>query len=148
MKLTSIVLVACFWVLPASLRAGDAVAIGYNSEGVWAMVTYYASSTPKGGTDYKDAAEAREAALRDLRGRLGKTLAKADVIAASDLTGHVAVARGVTKSGKDITVVGRGKSREQSEKQALADLDKAGATTKQKIVYQYFSHGADSTGTP
>ena len=111
------------------------------------MVTYYASSTAKGGKDYKDSAQARVAALRDLRRRLGNTLAKGDVIAASDLTGYVAVARGETQSGKDITVVGRAKSREDAEKKALADLNQAGATAKQKIVYHYFSHGADSTRT-
>ena len=147
MKVTSLVMISCLCVGPAFVRAGDAVAVGYNSEGVWAMVTYYASSTTKGGKDYKDSAQARVAALRDLRRRLGDTLAKGDVIAASDLTGYVAVARGQTQLGKDVTVVGRGKSREIAEKKALADLNQIGATAKQKIVYQYFSHGADSTGT-
>lgn len=147
MKVTSLVLIFSFCVVPAFLRAGDAVAIGYNSEGVWAMVTYYASSTAKSGNDYKDSAQARVAALRDLRRRLGNTLAKGDVIAVSDLTGYVAVARGETQSGKDKTVVGRGKSREAAEKKAVADLNQIGATAKQKIIYQYFSHGADSAGT-
>jgi hypothetical protein len=111
------------------------------------MVTYYASSTAKGGKDYKDSAQAREAALGDLRRRLGKTLAKGDVISASDLTGYVAVARGATQPGKDITVVGRGKSREEAGKKALADLSQRGATAKQKVLYQYFSHGADAKET-
>jgi hypothetical protein len=144
---SSLVLISCFCLVPAFVRAGDAVAIGYNPEGVWAMVTYYASSTPNGGKDYKNSSQAREAALLDLGRRLGKTLGKADVISASDKTGFVAVARGQTAAGKDITVVGRGKSQEDAEKEALADLNQAGATAKQKIVYQYFSHGADSTGT-
>jgi hypothetical protein len=146
-KVSLFVLIFCFCLAAASVRAGDAVAIGYNSEGVWAMVTYYASSTPKGGKDYKDSAQAREAALLDLRRRLGKTFGKADVISASDLTGYVAVARGATQAGKDITVVGRGKSQEDAEKKAFAELNQSGATAKQKIVYQYFSHGADSTET-
>ena len=145
-RVSSIVLIFCFCLVPALLRAGDAVAIGYNSEGVWAMVTYYASSTPKGGKDYKDSAQARAAALLDLRRRLGKTLGKANVIAASDATGYVAVARGETEAGEDVTVVGRGKSQEDAGKKALADLKQRGATAKQKVVYQYFSHGADSTG--
>jgi len=131
-----------------SLHAGDAVAVGYNSEGVWTMVTYYGSSTPKGGKDYKDSTQAREAALRDLRRRGGHEMAKASVIAESDLTGFVAVARGETQSGKDITVVGRGKSQEEAEKKALAGLNAEGATAKQKIVYRYFSHGADSPAKP
>src|SRR5882762_4035960 len=42
-------------ILAATSRlfAGDAVAIGYNIEGVWTGLTYYASSKPKGGKDYK-----------------------------------------------------------------------------------------------
>src|ERR1700737_5217047 len=59
-------------ILTATSRlfAGDAVAIGYNAEGVWTAVTYYASSTPKGGgKDYKTEKEAQELALRDVRKR-------------------------------------------------------------------------------
>jgi hypothetical protein len=141
------VLISCsFFSVP--VYAGDAVAIGYNSEGVWTMVTYYCSSTPKGGKDYKDSAQAREAALHDLRRREGENLAKTSVIAESDLTGYAAVARGETQTGKDVTVVGRGKSQEEAEKKARADLNRNGATAKQKIVYRYFSHGADSACKP
>lgn len=133
----------CFASLFA--RAGDAVAVGYNSRNVWLMMTYYTSSTPKGGRDYKDEAGAREAAARDVRRRAGEGLAKVGVIAASDLTGFVAVARGETNSGNDVTAVGRGKSQAEAEKKALADLNRDGGTVKQKIVYRYFSYGADST---
>jgi hypothetical protein len=136
----------CFASLFAD--AGDAVAIGYNSENVWMMVTYYSSSTPKGGRDYKDEAGAREAVSLDVRRRAGEGLAKVDVIAASDLTGFVAVARGENKSGNDVTVVARGKSPVEAEKKALADLDRNKATAKQKIVYRYFSYGADSNTRP
>lgn len=136
----------CFASLFA--RAGDAVAIGYNSKNVWMMVTYYSSSTPKGGHDYKDEAGAREAASLDVHRRAGEGLVKVDVIAASDLTGFVAVARGENKSGNDVTVVGRGKSQAEAEKKALADLDRNNATAKQKIVYHYFSYGADSVAKP
>jgi hypothetical protein len=131
-----------------TVRAGDAVAIGYNSEGVWTAVIYYCSSTPKGGKDYKDSAQAREAALRDLRKRAGDNLAKADVLADSDLTGFFAVARGKTESGKDVTVVSYGKAQAEADKKALADLERAGATAKQKIFYRYFSYGADSAAKP
>ena len=41
-------------------RAGDALAIGYNKDGIWTAVTYYSSSTPKGGADYKSEADARK----------------------------------------------------------------------------------------
>lgn len=148
MNRASLLLTCCSCLAALSLHAGDAVAIGYNSEGVWIMVTYYGSSTPQGGKDYKDSTQAREAALRDLRRRAGHDMARASVLAESDLTGYVAVARGETQSGKDITVVGRGKSQEEAEKKALADLNRDGATAKQKIVYRYFSHGADSTAKP
>jgi hypothetical protein len=125
-------------------RGGDAVAIGYNSKNVWMMMTYYSSSTPKGGRDYKDEAGAREAASLDVRRRAGEGLAKVDVIAASDLTGFVAVARGENKSGNDVTAVGRGKSQAEAEKKAMSDLNRDDATAKQKIVYRFFSYGADS----
>jgi hypothetical protein len=131
-----------FATLPA--RAGDAVAIGYNSEGVWTTVTYYSSSTPKGGKDYKDEAQAREAVVRDLRRREGEKLARTEILASSDATGFVAVARGETTTGKDLTVVARGKSQTEAEARALADLNRQGATAKQKVVYRYFSHGVDS----
>ena len=136
----------CFASLFAD--AGDAVAIGYNSENVWMMVTYYSSSTPKGGRDYKDEARAREAASLDVRRRAGEGLAKVDVIAVSDLPGFVVVARGENKSGNDVTAVCRGKSQAEAEKKALADLDRNNATAKQKIVYRFFSYGADSNTRP
>jgi hypothetical protein len=123
--------------------AGDAVAIGYNSEGIWTAVTYHCSSTPKGGRDYKDSTESQKAALRDLRIR-GGGLARANVLGASDLTGYVAVARGNTDSRTDVNVVGYGKSQTEADKKALADLNQARATANQKIVYRYFSYGADS----
>jgi|SRR5450631_493206 hypothetical protein len=136
----------CFASLFA--RAGDAVAIGYNSKNVWMMVTYYSSSTPKGGRDYKDEAGARQAASLDVRRRAGEGLAKVDVVAASDLSGYVTVARGENKSGNDVTTVGRGKSQVDAEKKALSDLNRDGATAKQKIVYRYFSYGIDSNTRP
>jgi hypothetical protein len=131
-----------------SAYAGDAVVIGYNSEGVWTMVTYYASATPKSGHDYKDAAEARKTALRDLRRHDRDNIAKTDVLSDSDATGYVAVARGKTETGKDVTVVGRAKSQAEADKNGLADLNKAAATVDQKIVYRYFSYGADGGAKP
>ena len=46
------------------VRAGDAVAIGYNADGVWTSVTYFSSGTPKGGPRYKNEEEAREFLFR------------------------------------------------------------------------------------
>jgi hypothetical protein len=126
------------------LFAGDAVAIGYNSEGVWTAVTYYSSSTPKGGKDYRTEKEAGEIALADVRKRSEHEVATAKILDSSDSTGYVAVGRGQNKSGTDETVVGREKSQADADKQAMAQLNKAGATRKQKIVYRYFSYGADS----
>ena len=124
--------------------AGDAVAIGYNAEGVWTGVTYYASSKPKGGKDYKTENGAREEAMRDLRKRSSYAASTVNILSSSDSTGFVAVARGKDKSGKDVNVVGRGKSQTDADKQAIAQLNQAGASTEQKIVYRYFSHGSDS----
>jgi hypothetical protein len=128
----------------ASSFAGDAVAIGYNADGVWTSVTYFCSSTPKGGKDYKTQKEAEEAAIRDLRRRGEIRAAKESILSSSDTTGFVAVARGADASGKDVNVVGRGTSQSEADEQAFAQLKQAGATTNQKIVYRYFSHGADS----
>ena len=130
------------------LFAGDAVAVGYNAEGVWTGVTYYASSKPKGGKDYKNENGAREEALRDLRKRSAYAASTVNILSSSDVTGFVAVARGKDKSDKDVNVVGRGKSQAEADRDALAKLNEAGAGAKQKIVYRYFSYGADSAAKP
>ena len=126
----------------ASLRAGDAVAVGYNADGVWTAVTYYASGTPKGGADYKDEAGAREAALRDLKSRAGEGVVTTKIIAASDRTAHVAYARGKTRAGEDAHAVGYGASKAEAEQKAFAQLSESGATRARKVIYNYFSHGA------
>ena len=126
-----------------SAAAGDAVAIGYNAEGVWTSVTYYSSGKPKGSDDYKTEAEAREAALRDLKKRGGDQTARAEILSSSDTTGFIAVARGTDKSKKDHNVVGRGQSLREADADAIAELTKAGAIKSSKIVYRYFSHGSD-----
>lgn len=133
-----------FFTASSPLIAGDAVAIGYNKDGVWTSVTYYSSSTPKGGKDYKTEAEAREAGLSDLRKRGGDETTRAEILSSSDVTGFVAVARGQDKSKKDANVVGRGKSQAEADEKAMAELEKAGATKHQKIVYRFYSYGSDS----
>jgi len=131
-------------VAPCSLLlAGDAVAVGYNADGIWTSVTYYSSGSPKGARDYKTEAEAREEALRDLRKRGGEGLARSEILSSSDATGYVAVARGIDKSRKDQNVVGRGKTQKEADEAAMAELNKAGAIKNQKIVYRYFSNGID-----
>ena len=57
---SKVFLVILLLLLKSSAFAGDAVVIGYNADGVWTAVTYYCSSTPKGGSDYKDQAGARK----------------------------------------------------------------------------------------
>src|SRR5947208_1112370 len=84
--------VALLGLMSLPVLAGDAVAIGYNDKGIWTAVMYYLSGTPKGGADYRDAAGAREAALKDLKRRAGEQQATAKIIASSDRTGHFAVA--------------------------------------------------------
>jgi hypothetical protein len=130
--------------IASRLVAGDAVAVGYNSEGVWTAVTYYSSSTAKGGKDYKTEKEAQESALRDVRKRSEHQIATTSILASSDSTGFVAVARGQTKAGRDVNVVGRGETQNQADKEAFTQLNEAGAGAKQKIVYRYFSHGGAS----
>jgi hypothetical protein len=63
------------------------------------------------------------------------------------LTGFVAVARGENKSGNDVTTVGHGKTQVKAETKALSELNRNNATTKQKIVYRYFSYGSDFAPT-
>ena len=135
----------CFSMFVASrLVAGDAVAIGYNANGVWTDVTYFRSATPKGGKDYRTSAQAREFALRDVRRRSQSAVATTHILSSSDSTSFVAVARGKDKSSKDVNVVGRGQTQNQADKEAFAQLSAAGAGAEQKIVYRYFSHGSYS----
>ena len=129
-------------VLSPVVQGGDAVAIGYNADGVWTAVTYYSSGTPKGGADYKDESGAREAALRDLKTRAGEGVVTTKIIAASDHTAHVAYARGKTAAGEDAHAVGYGGSKAEAKQKAFAELSSSGATRSQKVVYSYFSHGA------
>src|SRR3989440_8607755 len=95
----------------SAVFAGDAVAIGYNSEGIWTGVTYYASSKSKGGKDHKTEKEAGDEAVRDLQKRSANKAARVEILSSSDSTGFVAVARGKEKSGKELNVVGRGQSK-------------------------------------
>jgi hypothetical protein len=132
------------WLLASAtlVRAGDAVAIGYNADGVWTAVTYYASGTAKGGADYKDEPGAREAAIRDLKARAGEDLVTTKILASSDRTGHFAYARGKTKAGADAHAVGYGANKEEAEQNAFAELRGSRANGKQKVIYRYFSHGS------
>jgi hypothetical protein len=134
------------WLLApwSCLWAGDAVAIGYNADGVWTAVTYYRSATPKRGKDYRTSTQARDFAIRDVRKRSESNVATTHILSSSDSTGSVAVARGQDKSGRDFHGVGRGKSQAEADKKAFDLLNEAGAGAEQKIVYRYFSYGADS----
>jgi hypothetical protein len=141
----SIILLVGSWQVVSITRliAGDAVAIGYNSDGVWTSVTYYSSSQPNGSKDYKTEAEARDEALRDLKKRGDQTTMRTEILSSSDSTGFVAVARGHGQSPRDTNVVGRGKLQAEADESAMAELKKSGATKNQRIVYRYFSYGAN-----
>ena len=140
----AVLLILCFVVAHPTF-AGDAVAIGYNEDGVWTAVTYNRSSTPKGGPHYHDALKACEFALRDLRARASEDLVKAEIVGRSDRTGYVAVARGTAISRDTaVTAVGRGKSQAEADSNALKVLNERDATTEEIIVYRYFSYGDDS----
>jgi hypothetical protein len=132
-----------FLATNSQLFSGDAVAIGYNSDGVWTSVTYYSSSQPKGSKDYKTETEARDEALRDLKKRGDQTTTRTEILSSSDSTGFVAVARGHGRSARDTNIVGRGKSQIEADESAMAELKKSGATKNQRIVYRYFSNGAN-----
>ena len=126
-------------------EAGDALAIGYNKDGVWTAATYYCSSTPKGGADYKNEADARAEAERDLKKRASEGVVRSEILSASDRTGHFAYARGRAKEGGDhVHVVGFGDTKPEAEKQAFDQLNRKGAKLEQELVFQYFSHGADA----
>src|ERR1700675_1487240 len=145
MKFLSALFCVSWLLAPYSLlRAGDAVAIGYNADGIWTDVTYFRSATRKGGKDYRTADQAREFALRDVRRRSQSVIATTHILSSSDSTGFVAVARGQDQSGRDFHGVGRGKSQAEADKKAIDLLthDRAGA--RRKIVYRYFTHGAES----
>jgi len=144
MNVSALLIIASLLCVTSRLFAGDAVAIGYNKDGVWTSVTYYCSSKPKGAKDYKTENEAREEALRDLRKRGGDQTARSEILSSTDATGFVAVGRGKDKSGKDLNVVGRGKSQKEADAKAFEELKASGATKDQKIVYRYHSYGADS----
>jgi hypothetical protein len=144
MNVKRIALTCLFCFIVQRVTAGDAVVIGYNYDGVWTAVTYNRSSTPKGGAHYRNAAQARVAAIRDLYTRAGEDLVRTSLIGASDRTGYVTVARGRNRAGNDVTAAGHSKSQAQADKRALTELNEFGATAKQKIVYRYFSYGADS----
>jgi hypothetical protein len=134
-----------FLVISCPTFAGDAVVIGYNYDGVWSSVTYNRSSTPKGGAHYHDSEQACAFAVRDLWSRATDNLARTEIVGQSDRTGYVAVAQGkAIERNKDVTAVGRGKSQNEADANALKLLTGREATTEAAIVYRYFSYGADS----
>src|SRR3954464_212524 len=137
MKLRITLSLCIFVVAAGTAWAGDAVAIGYNKDGVWTSVSYYSSGTAKGGSDYKDEAGAREEAIRDLKKRGGEDIAQTDILASSDKTAHVVYARGKTDKGEDKHAVAYGSSEDDAKDKAFADLKKNGATKELKVFYHY-----------
>jgi hypothetical protein len=140
-----IILASLLCLIARQVSAGDAIAMAFDPDGVWTAVTYFRSSTPKEGHHYWNAAEACVFAQRDLRIRANEGLARTKIIGQSDRTGYVAVARGgVANENKDVTSIGRGKSQSEADENALMKLNEREATENEKIVYRYFSYGADA----
>ena len=132
-------------VIAGPTFAGDAVAIGRDYEGAWTAVTYNRSSTPKGGPNYHNSAKACEFAVRDLWARASEYLVRTEIIGQSDRTGYVAIAQGkAVERNKDVTAVGRGRTQNEADANALKLLNAREATTEPAIVYRYFSYGDDS----
>jgi hypothetical protein len=143
-----ILFVLCYVIVHPTF-AGDAVAIGYNYNGVCTAVTYNRSSTPKGGSHYHDATQACAYAVRDLHVRASEDLVRTEIVGQSDRTGYVAVARGTAAARNTaVTAIGRGKSQEEADRNALQKLTGREATSEEVIVYRYFSYGADSGAQP
>ena len=141
-----IIVGALLCLIARQTSAGDAIAIGYNCDGVWTAVTYNRSSTPKGGLHYRESAQACIFAVRDLRVRASDDLARTAIVGKSDRTGYVAVARGkATNANKDVTAIGRGISQAEADEKALEMLSRFDVTADEQIVYRYFSYGADLT---
>jgi hypothetical protein len=125
--------------------AGDAIAMGYDYDGVWTAVTYFRSSTPKDGHHYWNAAQACIFAVRDLSIRTPENLVRTKIIGQSDRTGYVTVAHGaVADANQGVTAVGRGKSQNEADENALKQLNERKATTDERVVYRYFSYGTNS----
>ena len=143
-KIAGVTLLLCAFA--QFIRAGDAIAVGYNYAGIWTALTYNRSSTPKGGAHYHDAQHACQFALRDLSIRASEELVRTKIIGQSDRTGYVTVARGraFEPQEKDVTAIGRGNSQDDADSNAVKKLDDDKATTNQEIVYRYFSYGDDS----
>jgi hypothetical protein len=149
MSLKVVILFVLCYVIVHPTFAGDAVAIGYNYNGVWTAVTYNRSSTPKGGLHYHDATQACAFAVRDLHVRASEDLVRTEIVGQSDRTGYVAVARGTAPARNTaVTAVGRGKSQEEADRNALQKLTDREATAEEVIVYRYFSYGEDSGPRP
>jgi hypothetical protein len=147
MSMKAAILAAISCVITCPTFAGDAVVIGYNYDGAWTAVTYNRSSTPMGGAHYHDSAKACRFAVRDLWARATEYLVRTEIIGQSDRTGYVAVAQGkAIERNKDVTAVGRGRSQNEADANALKLLNAREATTEAAIVYRYFSYGSDSGG--
>ena len=107
-------------------------------------MTYNRSSTPQGGPNYHDSTKASQFAVRDLWARASEYLVRTEIVGQSDRTGYVAVAQGkAVERNKDVTAVGRGKTQNEADANALKLLTGREATTEPAIVYRYFSYGSD-----
>ena len=102
--------------------AGEAVYADYSEKGQ-IMVGAHNSTTPKGGSDYKNSINACDAALRFAKAHGVK---HPTIIHHSDLTGYFCIVGGRTKLDMLVVNVGYGKTRATAERDAFARLTQGG----------------------
>ncbi len=138
MSLARTCLLLSVWVAVVQARAGDAVAFDYAT----GLGGIYYSSSREGGTDYRDAVDARAPALAMARKQGAKS---PYVIHQSDVTGYFCLAVGFNEAGKYVACVGRGESAVNAKADAFAGLKAYGAISKPDVIHEYFSYGTGSS---
>ena len=81
--------------------------------------------------------------LDEFQLRAGEGIVRTEILASSDRTAYAAYARG-KRARDDVHAVGYGASKQEAERSVFDELSRRGGTRGQKVIYSYFSHGADS----
>jgi hypothetical protein len=125
-------------------KAGCAVAIEIKPDG--STFTHSESSlTPQGGHNYISAADAATALMDDLK---RQSVANAQLIFQSDLTGYFSVAIGHRSDGTLLNYVARAPEPRQADRLALMALQQQGVSDG-TVVNRFHSYGdpaRDSSG--
>ncbi len=116
-------LLAVLLLIPASVRAGCAVALEIRPDG--SLFTHSENSlTPKGGHNFISAGDAATALMDDLK---RQSVTNAQIIFQSDQTGYFSVAVGHTGDGKVVSFVASAQNPRESDTAALAGVKAKGA---------------------